>query len=322
MPGTATILSVADLHQALSARLRLRWLAGERAKQRPINMPLADGSTPSPLVGYLNPVHANQIQIVGDAEFDYLLRQDPTRMQTVLEEFFPQACGMLLLCDQLRLPDPWRDACEQAGIPVCSSSCAGHEIMDIVVGHFAGHFGERKTVHGVLMEVQGVGVLITGPSGIGKSELALELLTRGHRLIADDCPEFKRVSADTIDGICPPEVRNFLEVRGLGLIDARAMFGNASIKRNKYLRLIVNLLPLDKVDMNGTSRFSGLRRERELLGVTIPEITLPVTAGRNLAVLLETAVRDHLLRLSGYESDKVFEARHNAALTANGIGVS
>jgi HPr kinase/phosphorylase len=319
MQGNGTVLSVDDLSKALSARLRLRWLAGERAKRRLINMPLPDGSTSLPLVGYLNPVHANQIQIVGDAEFEYLLRQDPARMQMLLDDFFPEPCGMMLLCDQLRLPDPWRDACEKAGIPVCSSPSAGHEIMDIVVGHFAGLFGERKTVHGVLMEVQGVGVLITGPSGIGKSELALELLTRGHRLIADDCPEFKRISADTIDGICPPEVRNFLEVRGLGLIDVRAMFGNASIKRNKYLRLIVNLLPLDKVDMQGTSRFSGLRRERVLMGVTIPEITLPVTAGRNLAVLLETAVRDHLLRLSGYESDKVFEARHNAALAANGL---
>lgn len=317
MQSHGTVLSVGKLCKALEARLRLRWLAGNRSTERPVHMPHVEGSNPLPLVGYMNPIHANQIQIIGDAEFDYLLRQDPDRISTVLEEILPEPCGMLLLSDQLRLPDPWRDACERANIPVCSSPCAGHEIIGIVVDHFASLFGERKTVHGVLMEVQGVGVLITGPSGIGKSELALELLTRGHRLIADDCPEFKRISADTIDGVCPPEVRNFLEVRGLGLIDARAMFGNASIKRNKYLKLIVNLLPLDQVDMQGASRFSGLRRERELMGIKIPEITLPVTAGRNLAVLLETAVRDHLLRLSGYESDKVFEARHNAALNAN-----
>lgn len=168
------------------------------------------------------------------------------------------------------------------------------------------------TLHGVLMEVQGVGVLITGPSGIGKSELALELITRGHRLIADDCPQFQHSDNHALTGTCPPTVQDFLEVRGLGIINARAMFGDNAIAASKVLHLIIKLTPLQEIDFNGTDRLHGARRSETILGVQVLEITLPVTAGRNLAVLLETAVREYLLRQEGYNGGADFDQRQRA----------
>jgi len=172
------------------------------------------------------------------------------------------------------------------------------------------------TLHGVLMEVQRVGVLITGPSGIGKSELALELITRRHRLIADDCPQFQRDETGQIIGMCPPTVQDFLEVRGLGIINVRAMFSDTAIAPSKPLCLIIKLIPLDEIDINTLDRLHGTRRHERILGLKVPEITLPVTAGRNLAVLLETAVREHLLRQRGYNGSDDFDQRQQAHIHA------
>ena len=149
---------------------------------------------------------------------------------------------------------------------------------------------EKITLHGVFMEVMGTGVLITGHSSIGKSELALELLTRGHRLIADDATEFARTAPDTLNGTCPEMLRDFLEVRGLGILNVRAMFGASSIKQSRNLRLMVVLQDIE--DAEKMDRLHGSKRIRTIQDVDIPEITLPVGPGKNLAVLLEVAVRN------------------------------
>jgi len=162
------------------------------------------------------------------------------------------------------------------------------------------------------MEVMGTGVLITGESSIGKSELALELLTRGHRLIADDAPEFTRIAPDTLNGTCPDMLRDFLEVRGLGILDVRAMFGASAIKENRNLRLIIVLQDIEeavKID-----RLHGSRRLRTIQGVDVPEVTLPVGPGRNLAVLLEAAVRNHILIANGYDASDAFIERQKRRL--------
>lgn len=306
-------LSICDLFNANQERLRLRWITKEQFGARPLALN-ANDENPIPLVGYLNLIHPNQIQVIGQAEFDYLNKLPANRITSALNDFFPEQCGALALTEHLRLPDPWQSACVELQIPVISSAVAGHVLIEFFENYLNEILGQRTVTHGVMMEVSGVGVLITGESGIGKSELALELITRGHRLIADDCPEFRRISADTIDATCPFAVQDFLEVRGLGVIDVRAMFGNGAVKRNKYLRLIVNLAPLDSLDSGNIDRLSGIRRERKILDVAIPEITLPVMAGRNLAVLLEVAVKDHLLRLNGHQADQLMIQRHEQAL--------
>lgn len=156
------------------------------------------------------------------------------------------------------------------------------------------------------MEVMGIGVLLSGESGVGKSEAALELITRGHRLIADDAPEFSRVSPDTINGICPAALIGFLEVRGLGVLNIRAMFGDSAIKLNKYLRLIVELQHMSEESLRSLDRLQGSKQSITIQEVAIPSITLPVAPGRNIAVLIESAVRDHILKQKGYNAAEDF----------------
>jgi len=159
-------------------------------------------------------------------------------------------------------------------------------------------------VHGELLEVLGLGVLITGASGAGKSELALELISRGHRLIADDAPELSRIAGNIIEGRCPPHLQDFLEVRGLGVLNIRRLFGDSAITLNKRVRLIINLVRAGEGPGTEAFRLQGTRRYRWILDVPIPEISLPIAPGRNLAVLVECAVRDYIQRLHGYLADQ------------------
>ena len=167
------------------------------------------------------------------------------------------------------------------------------------------------------MEVFTIGVLISGDPGSGKSELALELLNRGHRLIADDAPEFTRISPDIIDGTCPEVLQDCLEVRGLGVLNVRRMFGDAAIKLNKFLRLLIYLdLPKDGVTPGIKDRLRGDSGAQEVLGLSIPRITVPVLAGRNMAVMAEAAVRDFMLKMKGYDAASAFIERHSRILGA------
>ena len=159
------------------------------------------------------------------------------------------------------------------------------------------------------MEIISLGVLLTGESGLGKSELALELVTRGHRLIADDAPEFMRIAPDIIVGSCPPILRDFLEVRGLGVLNIREMYGDSSIKFSKYLRLIIHLTAIHSLSKS-EDRLASPQHTKNLLELEIPVIQLPVAPGRNLSVLAEAAVRNHLLNLKGYNAADGFIQRH------------
>jgi len=193
-----------------------------------------------------------------------------------------------------------------------SSELPVQEIVRNLQYYLSNYFAEKITLHGVFMEVMGTGVLITGESSIGKSELALELLTRGHRLIADDAPEFARLAPDTINGTCPEMLRDFIEVRGLGILNVRAMFGASAIKNNRNLRLIIVLQDMDEAQE--MDRLHGSMRNRSIMDVEIPEITLPVGPGRNLSVLVEAAVRNHILLTKGYDASKAFIERQRRRL--------
>ena len=173
------------------------------------------------------------------------------------------------------------------------------------------------TLHGVYMEVMAIGVLITGPSGIGKSELALELISRGHRLIADDAPLFSRIAPDIINGTCSEILQDFLEVRGMGIINVRELFGDSAIKKNKYLKLIVQLQPMNREDLLALDRLEGSYKTRTILDMDIPQITLPVAPGRNLAVMMECAARNHILRDSGYNASATFSKRQQKQMKSN-----
>ena len=174
--------------------------------------------------------------------------------------------------------------------------------------------GQKITVHGVFMEVMQLGVLLSGASGVGKSELALELLNRGHRLIADDAPEFLRLASGGVLGRCPEVLRDFLEVRGLGVLDIRAMFGDSVIAPQAELKLILHLKVMGGEQLAAVDRLRPSRDSVTILEKEVPRITLPVAPGRSLAILAETAVRSHLLSLAGYDAAAEFSGRQRQFL--------
>ena len=219
--------------------------------------------------------------------------------------------AMVISKDQA-CPEDLRTAAEESDTPLWVSPRRGHELFNHLQYHLARKLAPRLTVHGVFMEIYSIGVLITGESGAGKSELALELVTRGHRLVADDAPEFTQIAPDVLDGACPELLQDLLEVRGLGVLNVRQMFGDTAVKRNKYLRLIVHLTrPHLEPQATGMERLIGDLGSRRLLDLDVSMITLPVMPGRNLAVLTEAAARAHILRIKGVDPAAAFMARHS-----------
>lgn len=174
--------------------------------------------------------------------------------------------------------------------------------------------------HGVFLDVLGIGVLLTGASGIGKSEIALGLVNRGHRLIADDAVHLLFAGNDTLLGKCPPLLQDYLEVRGLGILNIRVMFGDTAIREQKRLQLIVNLMSFTDDELRNIDRLHGMYRNCSLLGVDIPEVTIPVGPGRNLAVLVEGAVRNQVLKNTGYYASEEFISRQKEIMETELIG--
>jgi HPr kinase/phosphorylase len=210
-------------------------------------------------------------------------------------------------------PDRLVALCDRADIPLfVTDESAGH-VIDVLRGYLGQHFAERTTRHGVFMDILGIGVLLTGESGLGKSELGLELISRGHGLVADDAVDLYRVSQTALEGRCPDLLMNLLEVRGIGLLDIKAIFGETAVRRKMRLKLIVHLVRKETMDRD----FERLPYEplnEEILEVPVQKTVIAVDAGRNLAVLVEAAVRNTILQLRGIDTYAEFIARHNKAM--------
>jgi HPr kinase/phosphorylase len=299
-------ISARELFDQLKDRLGLRWVAGQRGEARVLESGENLHRRPS-LVGYLNTIYANQVQILGTEELSYLDGLEPRpRWETLAKIANAKPLAMLLTKDQACPPD-LRDVANESNTALWVSPRRGHELLTYLQYHLARALARRTTLHGVFMEVYSIGVLLTGESGSGKSELALELITRGHRLVADDAPELTNIAPDILDGTCPDLLQDLLEVRGLGVLNVREMFGDTAVKRNKYLRLIVHLERQDpQLDPKPIDRLYGDVGHRQVLDIDVPLITLPVAPGRNLAVLVEAAVRSHVLKSKGIDAAQTF----------------
>lgn len=313
MTGLTNQLSIEDLYNIHRENLELQWVAGqEGGKQASVRD--EDQTTPeSPnnhsLVGHLNLIHPHQIQVIGKIEIKYLEGLRNISMQDAVTQLFQSKPVCVIVADGCEVPTLLKRKSNEHNVPLLSSPKNGSKLANVLHYFLTNLFADILTLHGVYMEVMAIGVLITGPSGIGKSELALELISRGHRLIADDAPLFSRITPDIINGTCPKTLQDFLEVRGLGIINVRELFGDSAIKKNKYLKLIVQLEPMDAKDLLALDRLEGSFNTRNILDLDIPQITLPVAPGRNLAVMLECAARNHILRDSGYNASEIFAKR-------------
>ncbi|MFN2308495.1 MAG: HPr(Ser) kinase/phosphatase [Gammaproteobacteria bacterium] len=310
-------LTVAALFNTLHERLALSWAAGHTGRQRTIRYEAGDDRRNLSLVGHLNFIHPHRIQLIGQTESEYLERLGQRGHKDAINRLFGDESDLIIVCENQPLPDDLRQRADALPLPILASPLPGQEIISHLQYFYGGLYAQRTSLHGVFMEVIGIGMLITGDPSAGKSELALELLSRGHRLIADDIPEFARIAPDVLNGSCPELLRDFLEVRGLGILNIRAMFGDSAIKQSKYLRLVIHLSKMGEEEIRGMDRLRGSRRSREILGIQVPEITLPVAPGRNLAVMVEAAARTHILATKGYDACQVFIERQQKQIEQN-----
>lgn len=294
-------VSVKRLHEDNRDALALAWLAGRDADA-------AVATAAGALVGFLNLTHPNRIQVLGAGEAGALD-----------DALFASAPAALVLAEGVTAPRALLDEAERRRTPVFATPLPAARVIEKLARYLAKALAERTERHGVFMDVLGLGVLITGDSGVGKSELGLELISRGHGLVADDVVEIARLSADSLEGRCPPVLKDFIEVRGLGLLDVRTIFGETAVRPKMRLRLIAHLdKPVAAGSRDAAERLPLAEQAEEILGVTVRKVVIPVAAGRNLAVLLEAAVRNYILQLRGIHSGAEFMARQKRAMDHDG----
>jgi len=312
-----SVHSLRGLVELIGPRLRLRWLTPPPAQDPPLTGQRGAQS----LVGSLNCIHPNRLQVLGRAEMAHLaaLRQDA--FTETIEHLFAAGPAAVIFSDGIEPPPIFFELSQQCATPLLGTAISDEDVIDRLQHYLTFAMAERTVAHGVFMQVLGMGVLLQGEPGIGKSELALELVARGHRLIADDAPEIARIGPEILEGSCPPMLRDFLEVRGLGVLNIRAMFGEDAVRERDSLSLVVTMRSFTGDELTKVDRLRGSLSVQTLLGVPIPEVTLPVAPGRNLAVLLETAVRSQTLRIRGYDAGVDLIERQARAVEETGRAV-
>ena len=309
-------ISVHQLYQETRRKLKLTWVAGKAGADNLLTSETV--SKPSlALIGHLNFVHPNRVQVLGCAEMDYLRGLNEADLNLAIKNLFSTDLAAIIVSNGEKVPEALLKTADNARTPLFASPIRSPELMDNLGHYLTQAFAESTSAHGVFIEVQGFGVLIKGSPAIGKSELALELISRGHRLVADDIVDFYRVSPERIVGRCPPLLQDFLEVRGLGILNIRALFGDSAVKPTKPLDLIIQLEMADTLAPQNLDRLEIKSQHENVLGLSVQKVVIPVAAGRNIAVLVEVAVRNHMLLLRGVNGTKQFMERQSRELKNN-----
>jgi HPr kinase/phosphorylase len=306
--------SAEALFEAHREALRWEWIAGHAHPERRFDDgAVRDARSAADLVGYLNYIHPYRVQIVGRREEAYLATCTPEDQERRISRIVTLEPPVIVVADEQVPPDRLVAMCDRAEIPLfVTRESAGH-VIDVVRSYLSHLFADRTTRHGVFMDILGLGVLLTGESGLGKSELGLELISRGHGLVADDAVDLYRISQTALEGRCPDLLLNLLEERGIGLLDIKAIFGETAVRRKMRLRLIVHLVRKETMERE----FERLPYEplyEEILGIPVRKVVIAVDAGRNLAVLVEAAVRNTVLQLRGIDTYREFIERHQRAM--------
>ena len=261
------------------------------------------------LAGYYDHFEPVRLQVLGNVEMSFLQKLSMAERYSVFDRFFSYRCPALLLARNFEPDEACLAMAKKHNVTLLRCPDATSHIVSSIIAYLKSELAPRITRHGVLMEVYGEGILITGESGIGKSEAALELLKRGHRLVADDAVEIKRVGTTELRGSAPELIRNYIELRGIGIVNIAKLFGMGSVRSENNIDLVVKIVPWNTQEVY--DRLGLEDQFAEILGVNIPQYTIPITPGRNLAVILEVAAMNNRQRKMGYNSAVEFSEQIN-----------
>lgn len=302
-------ITVSEFLAHAPPQLELRILAGHGgASERELNAPRIQ-KLGLALAGFTHYIHPGRLQIVGQSEIWFLGQLEPTRRREAIRNLSLEKISCVLVTKGLQPPPEFIEGAEEAGLPLLSTPVVSSIAINAVTEYLQEKLAPLVVLHGVLLDLYGLGVLIEGASGIGKSECALDLVARGHRLVSDDVVEVRRVSAERLMGTAPELLREHLEIRGLGIINIRDLFGVSAISAAKTIDLSIRLERWEEA--TEVDRLGIDAQAIEILDVRVPQVLIPVSPGRNLSTLVETAVRVQLLRVRGYDAAQSFVERHS-----------
>ena len=276
-----TAVSADVLFEEFRERLKWEWLAGLGASERKFDeVAVRAARSGADLVGYLNYIHPYRVQVMGAREIAYINSKDDADVARRVSRLVTLEPPALIVADGQKPPDELLELCERAQIPLFSTIESAATVIDVLRAYLSKHFADRASMHGVFMDILGLGVLITGESGLGKSELGLELISRGNGLVADDAVDLFRINQTTIEGRCPELLQNLLEVRGIGLLDIRAIFGETAVRRKMRLKLIVHLVRRETLERE-YERIPYEPLTQDVLGIPSRKVIIQVEAGRS-----------------------------------------
>ncbi len=267
------------------------------------------------LAGYFDHFEPVRLQLLGNVEMSYLEKLSQAERRTVFDRFFCYKIPALIVCRNIQPDEACLEMAAKHNVTVLRSGEATSALVSAIITYLKDALAPRITRHGVLMEVYGEGILVTGESGMGKSETAVELMKRGHRLIADDAVEIRKISGNTLIGTAPEVIRNYVEMRGIGIINVAKLFGMGAVKAENQIDLVVDIEP-----WNNTQVYDRIGMEQqmtEILGVNVPKYTIPITPGRNLAVILEVAAMKNRHWKMGYNAAMEFTEQINRQFDEN-----
>lgn len=309
-------LSVRQLYRDNQDKLSLSWVTGREGLDSQISINNEEQEQWS-FVGHLNLIHPNKIQVIGPSEHQYLTEKiQENQFLTFFDIVSHNKICLIIVANNLTISNKLKKVCTAQGVPLMRSKMESSQIIQLLQLYLQRALALSIVMHGVFLNVFEVGTLVQGDSGLGKSELALELLSRGHSLIADDAVRIYKMGPETLEGRCPEVLQDFLEVRGLGVLNVRTMFGETAVRFKKRLKLIIQLISADDDYMKNMDRLSMHMETQTILDVPMRKVMIPVGPGRNIAVLTESAVRQYILQLRGLNSTQEFLERHHRAMSA------
>ncbi|MBD8070765.1 HPr(Ser) kinase/phosphatase [Bacillus sp. PS06] len=290
----------------LLEKFEMELVSGEEGINRPITT--SDISRPGiEMAGYFTYYPADRIQLLGKTELTFIEKLQPDEIKSRLEQLCTDITPCIIVSRDMEVPQDLIDACERESVPLLRSNEKTTRLSSRITNFLESKLAPSTAIHGVLVDIYGVGVLITGKSGVGKSETALELVKRGHRLVADDCVEIRQEDKDTLIGNSPELIEHLLEIRGLGIINVMTLFGAGAVRSFKRITLVMNL---ELWDQNKQYDRLGLEEEKmRIIDTDVTKLTVPVRPGRNLAVIIEVAAMNFRLKRMGVNAAEQFSAR-------------